>query len=61
MTREEQLACLTDRPCTVCKYHDESGCPRWTCVFEEEPTEEQENNETTILRERRKYENRTQF
>jgi len=37
MTREEQLACLTDRPCAVCKFHTEKGCNRWTCVFEEEP------------------------
>ena len=38
MTREEQLACLTDRPCNVCKYN-KIGCFRWKCVFEEEPTD----------------------
>lgn len=37
MTREEQLACLNDRPCEVCKFHKENGCERWACVFEEEP------------------------
>ena len=39
MTREEQLACLTDRPCKVCKFHGENGCCKWNCVFEEEPTD----------------------
>lgn len=39
MTREEQLACLTDRPCDVCKFHGENGCCKWNCVFEEEPTD----------------------
>ena len=39
MTRGELLACLTDRPCTVCKYHKENGCCKWNCVFEEEPTD----------------------
>ena len=42
MTREEQLACLEDRPCSVCKFHTDV-CNRWACVFEEEP-EEQESN-----------------
>ena len=37
MTREEQLACLTDRPCNVCKFHKENGCCKWNCVFEEKP------------------------
>lgn len=37
MTREEMLACLTDRPCDACKFHTEKGCKRWSCVFEEEP------------------------
>ena len=36
MTREDQLACLTDRPCSVCKHHKENGCCKWNCVFEEE-------------------------
>lgn len=40
MTREEILACLTDRPCTVCKFHSEEGCCKWFCVFEEEPEDE---------------------
>ena len=40
MTREGQLACLTDRPCSVCKFHRENGCCKWSCVFEEEPEEE---------------------
>lgn len=38
MTREEQLACLIDRPCNACKFHNK-GCSRWKCVFEEEPTD----------------------
>ena len=37
MTREEQLACLIDRPCSVCKNRKENGCCKWTCVFEEKP------------------------
>ena len=37
MTIAEQLSCLTDRPCDVCKFHTENGCDRWECVFEEEP------------------------
>ena len=36
MTREEQLACLIDRPCAVCKFYN-GGCSEWKCVFEEEP------------------------
>ena len=39
MTREEILACLTDRPCTVCKFHSENGCGKWKCVFEQKPEE----------------------
>lgn len=35
MTREELLDCLTDRPCDVCKFHTETGCSKWKCVFEE--------------------------
>ena len=49
MTREEQLACLEDRPCSVCKFHTDR-CNRWTCVFEDEP-EEQEPCEDCISRE----------
>lgn len=37
MTREEQLACLTGRPCTVCSKHTEKGCSSWNCIFEEKP------------------------
>lgn len=37
MTREEQLACLIDRPCSACKFHKENGCLKWACVFEQEP------------------------
>lgn len=36
MTDKEKLACLTDRPCQVCKYKKENGCCKWSCVFEEE-------------------------
>lgn len=43
MTREEILACLTDRPCTVCKFHSENGCGKWNCVFEEEPEDKPVN------------------
>ena len=39
MTSRELLACLKDRPCTVCKFKKENGCCKWTCVFEEEPTD----------------------
>ncbi|MBQ1294659.1 MAG: hypothetical protein IIY21_11510 [Clostridiales bacterium] len=44
MTREEQLACLKDRPCSVCKFHTD-GCSRWTCVFEDEPEEQEPKTE----------------
>lgn len=40
MTREEQLACLKDRPCNVCKMRTEHGCNSWECVFEQMPDEE---------------------
>lgn len=36
MTDKEKLACLTDRPCQVCKHKKENGCCKWSCVFEEE-------------------------
>ena len=39
MTRKEQLACLTDRPCAVCSKHTKKGCSSWKCVFEEKPEE----------------------
>ena len=45
MTSAEKLNCLTDRPCTVCKYHKENGCSKWSCVFEQEPTTK---NETLV-------------
>ena len=40
MTREEQLACLKDRPCDVCKMRTDKGCSSWECVFEQTPEEE---------------------
>jgi len=48
MTREEQLACLEDRPCAVCNFYTD-GCSRWTCVFEEKP-EEQEPCDDAVSR-----------
>lgn len=32
----EQTSHLTDRPCSVCEYHTENGCSKWSCVFEED-------------------------
>ena len=29
----EQIECLTDRPCDVCRFKTENGCNRWECVF----------------------------
>lgn len=29
----EQIECLTDRPCNVCRFKTENGCYRWECVF----------------------------
>lgn len=29
----EQVGCLTDRPCSVCRFKTENGCNRWECVF----------------------------
>jgi hypothetical protein len=29
----EQVRCLTDRPCSVCRFKTENGCNRWECVF----------------------------
>lgn len=29
----EQVGCLTDRPCDVCRFKTENGCNRWECVF----------------------------
>jgi hypothetical protein len=28
---------LLDRPCSVCEFHKENGCCKWSCVFEGEP------------------------
>lgn len=27
---------LLDRPCSVCEFHKENGCCKWSCVFEQE-------------------------
>ena len=48
MTREEQLACLKDRPCDVCKMRTDKGCNSWKCVFEQTPDEEKETCEDCI-------------
>lgn len=40
MTRQEQLSCLTDRPCAVCKHHTDNGCTQWKCVFDEQPCDD---------------------
>lgn len=29
----EQIGCLTDRPCSVCRFKTKNGCNRWECVF----------------------------
>ena len=29
----EGIRCLTDRPCSVCKFKTENGCNRFECVF----------------------------
>lgn len=29
----ELTECLTDRPCSVCRFKTENGCTRWECVF----------------------------
>ena len=29
----EQIGCLTDRPCSVCRFKTENGCNRFECVF----------------------------
>ena len=50
MTREEQLACLKDRPCDVCKMRTDKGCSSWECVFEQTPDEEKELCEDCINR-----------
>ena len=35
MTSEELINCLEGRPCSVCKFHGETGCQKWKCVFEQ--------------------------
>ena len=45
MTSKELLNCLKDRPCSVCKFRDEHGCHKWTCVFEEETEDEPKKGE----------------
>lgn len=42
---EGRLACLIDRPCSVCKFHTERGCAKWACVFEEKPNKEHQEKE----------------
>lgn len=39
MTAKEMLACLGGRPCDACRFNEEGGCTKWTCVFEEKPDE----------------------
>ena len=29
----ENVGHLKDRPCSVCEFHKENGCCKWTCVF----------------------------
>ena len=29
----EQISCLTDRPCSVCRFKTENGCSCYECVF----------------------------
>lgn len=48
MNDKEKLSCLTDRPCTACKFHKEKGCSKWSCVFEEKTdVPEREKGELT--------------
>ena len=47
MTDRQLLECLTDRPCTVCKFHTDAGCERWACVFEEEPDDAENKREVS--------------
>jgi hypothetical protein len=49
MTRAGLLECLTDRPCSVCKFHKEKGCSKWECVFEEEPEEDEQPKEANLF------------
>ena len=29
----ENIGHLKDRPCSVCEFHKEDGCCKWTCAF----------------------------
>ena len=29
----ENIGHLKNRPCSVCEFHKENGCCKWTCVF----------------------------
>lgn len=49
MTSKELLNCLKDRPCAVCKFRDEHGCHKWTCVFEEETEDEPKKGEWIMI------------
>ena len=51
MTNAELLSCLTDRPCTVCKFHSENGCGKWNCVFDGKP----EDNDSDTLKDNIKW------
>ena len=31
----ELLGHLKDRPCSACEFRKETGCCKWSCVFEE--------------------------
>lgn len=31
----ERIGHLIDRPCEACEFHNENGCSKWSCVFEE--------------------------
>lgn len=50
MTKEELLNCLTDRPCSVCKFKKENGCSKWKCVFEEKSDEIRADNKMNLRR-----------
>lgn len=31
----ELMSHITDRPCDACEFHDDAGCHKWSCVFDE--------------------------
>ena len=31
----ELMKHIKGRPCEVCEFHDEEGCHKWDCVFDE--------------------------